>query len=76
MRWQHPERGVLSPQQFVPLAEEAGLAGALFDQVLARALDAQLRWGTDLGFTPSVSVNLLRRSSSRTPACQPPWPGP
>ncbi len=58
VRWQHPERGVLSPQQFVPLAEEAGLAGALFDQVLARALDAQLRWGTDLGFTPSVSVNL------------------
>ena len=61
VRWRHPERGLLSPDQFVGIAEDAGLAGPLFDEVLGRALDAQGQWGKRLGFLPPVSVNLSPR---------------
>jgi diguanylate cyclase (GGDEF)-like protein len=44
VRWAHPERGLLKPAQFVPLAEEARLGGELFDWVLERACAQAKRW--------------------------------
>ena len=58
VRWRHPERGLLSPDSFVPLAEETGLIAALGQEVLERALE-QLRLWQEGGFeVPRVAVNL------------------
>ena len=57
VRWQHPERGLVGPVQFVPLAEHTGLIGPLTAWVLERALrDARMWW--DRGHRISVAVNL------------------
>jgi diguanylate cyclase (GGDEF)-like protein/PAS domain S-box-containing protein len=61
VRWQHPERGLLGPSRFIPLAEAAGLSGELFTRVLEDTLQAQQRWATRLGFRPATSVNLSAR---------------
>jgi diguanylate cyclase (GGDEF)-like protein len=61
VRWQHPERGLLTPDRFIPLAETTGLTGQLFDLVLQRTLTTQRRWSTTLGSAPAVSVNLSAR---------------
>src|SRR5690606_39285338 len=58
VRWRNPRRGLLSPDSFVPLAEETGLIGALGREVLAMALE-QLRVWEASGFeVPRVAVNL------------------
>ena len=43
-RWTHPELGTVHPVEFVPIAEEAGLATALTDFVLARASQQLCQW--------------------------------
>jgi diguanylate cyclase (GGDEF)-like protein len=44
VRWQHPARGLISPEHFVPVAEESGLIGPLGEWVLRQACKASLRW--------------------------------
>jgi diguanylate cyclase (GGDEF)-like protein len=56
VRWQHPTRGLLSPADLLPAAEQAGLLGPLTDRVLELALTAASRWWTDRPV--AVSVNL------------------
>jgi len=53
-RWQHPNRGMLSPELFIPVAEEIGLIGPLSEAVVAQALDAAREWDPTL----SLSVNI------------------
>ena len=57
VRWQHPARGLLLPDQFLPAAEHAGLMRPIATQVLDLAL-AQLRSWHDKGVTMTVAVNL------------------
>jgi diguanylate cyclase (GGDEF)-like protein/PAS domain S-box-containing protein len=58
LRWMHPERGVVSPGDFVPLAEESGLIAPLSEWVLDQALAAVARWqAAGLTVVP-VSVNV------------------
>lgn len=66
VRWDHPERGLLSPDIFVPIAESTGTAGALFDRVLDHTLLAQAQMAACLGFVPSVAVNLSPRQLGDT----------
>jgi EAL domain-containing protein (putative c-di-GMP-specific phosphodiesterase class I) len=61
VRWLHPERGLILPDQFIPLAEHTGLIGPLTLSVLDMALD-QVRAWTDAGFPIPVSVNLSARN--------------
>ncbi len=44
VRWQHPERGLLMPEEFVPLAEECGLIRAVGEWTLERALAQAGAW--------------------------------
>jgi predicted signal transduction protein with EAL and GGDEF domain len=57
-RWDHPERGLIGPERFVPAVDATGNADRLFDLVLQQTLVAQRRWATNLGFHPAVAVNL------------------
>lgn len=62
-RWRHPERGTVSPAEFVPLAEEAGMVGELGRQVLARAARQVGEWRRTEGLPADLrmSVNLSAR---------------
>ncbi|MBI3444451.1 MAG: EAL domain-containing protein, partial [Magnetospirillum sp.] len=58
IRWRHPVRTDVSPALFIPVAERAGLIGAIDDWVLVEACRQVAEWraqGLDL---PSISVNL------------------
>ena len=63
VRWQHPERGLLEPAAFVPLAEESGLIVALGRFVLDEACRQRAVWGDKLGAQGEVTiaVNLSAR---------------
>jgi len=65
-RWDHPTQGSLSPARFIPVIEDLGLAGELFDHVLDETLGAQAQWAKRLGFHPSVAVNFSARQLSDT----------
>jgi len=57
VRWQHPTRGLLLPDVFVPLAEQTGIIRELTSWVLERALAECASWHR-AGFTLPVAVNL------------------
>ncbi len=60
VRWNHPERGMISPGIFIPLFESNGLVREL-DRYVWRETAAQMRdWKRRLGFTVPVSVNVSR----------------
>ena len=61
VRWQHPQRGLLGPIEFVPLAEHTGLIGPLTQYVLDEAL-GQCRELHDEGIELRVSVNVAARN--------------
>jgi EAL domain-containing protein (putative c-di-GMP-specific phosphodiesterase class I) len=54
VRWQHPIRGLVSPDQFIPLAEEAGLIHALGEWVLREACREAASWPAAI----KIAVNL------------------
>nr|WP_314445538.1 EAL domain-containing protein [uncultured Sphingomonas sp.] len=55
VRWQHPKRGLVSPTEFIPLAEECGLIGHLGEWVLIRALQAVRQWPANLRLAVNIS---------------------
>jgi diguanylate cyclase (GGDEF)-like protein len=56
-RWQHPERGFIPPNEFVPVAERTGLIKPMSRYVLARALRQCAEWNAT-GLDLHVAVNL------------------
>ncbi len=61
VRWQHPHRGLLQPDAFLPLVEESGLVRLLTIHVLGIALGQARRW-REAGLDLSVAVNLSAAS--------------
>ena len=67
IRWDHPERGIVSPMDFIPLAEECGLILPIGDWGLSEACAQIQRWNSSeyvIG-SPRVCVNLSARQFSR-----------
>ncbi len=61
LRWEHPNRGLISPMDFIPLAEETGLISSIGEWVLATACAQTKEW-QDQGFAKlDVAVNLSAR---------------
>ncbi len=60
VRWNHPKFGLVSPAEFIPLAEETGLIVPIGEWVLRRACSQSKFW-QDEGFALQVSVNLSAR---------------
>jgi len=57
LRWQHPERGIIVPDQFIPVAERTGLIIPLTLWALQQSLRQCRRWN-DMGLDISIAVNL------------------
>ncbi len=72
-RWQHPTRGLLPPDLFIPLAEDMGLTGQITQQLMRRVMADSRGWPTWLYFAFNVSPGQLREMISmlRNP---PDWP--
>ena len=60
LRWNHPERGLIRPGQFLPLAEEAGLMAPLATFTLARAAADAALWPEGVGIAVNFSAAQLR----------------
>jgi diguanylate cyclase (GGDEF)-like protein len=65
VRWQHPERGLVSPDKFIPVAEETGLIMPIGEWVLHTACKQTKLWQT-AGFSSlRVAINLSSRQFSQ-----------
>src|SRR4051794_4423353 len=60
LRWRHPERGMVPPAEFIPIAEGTGIILRLTERVLGLALGQLRRWMDD-GHPVPVAVNLSTR---------------
>lgn len=61
VRWQHPERGLVSPAHFIPLAEETGLIVPIGEWVLREACRQQKLWLEAGKYVGKIAVNLSPR---------------
>lgn len=55
IRWRHPERGMIPPVEFIPLAEESGLIAEIGDWVLDTAVRQMARWPAEIHMAVNVS---------------------
>ena len=67
VRWDHPERGLLEPSEFVPVAEQSGLVIPMGEQILREACFRAKEWQEENPRIPSLvmSVNLSASQLSR-----------
>ncbi len=57
LRWHHPQRGLINPAEFIPLAEETGLIREIGDWVFETAAQQVKNWRTDIHPDFQISVN-------------------
>ena len=62
LRWQHPERGIVSPMTFIPIAEQSGMIVPIGEWVLREACRTAAAWRRDTGVEDlTIAVNLSPR---------------
>ncbi|PWI33191.1 hypothetical protein DI392_10010 [Vibrio albus] len=61
IRWNHPDKGAISPFKFIPLAEEIGLIAPIGEWVLRESCKAAMAWSTIVKEPPGISVNVSSR---------------
>lgn len=66
VRWNHPERGLISPNDFIPIAEESGLIVPLGEWVLLEACAQAKRWSQNHGRNLRMAVNVSAIQLSRS----------
>ena len=62
VRWQHKNHGIMTPDEFIPLAERTGLINPLTQWVIKNALRQQATWrklGLDIGISINISAQTL-----------------
>jgi diguanylate cyclase len=59
LRWNHPVRGLVSPADFIPIAERTGLIGELGEWVLRTACSEAATWKNPLGIAVNVAAQQL-----------------
>jgi len=57
IRWQHPEKGLIMPDEFIPLAEETGLITEIGDWVFKQAAGQSMKWRTKIHDQFQISIN-------------------
>lgn len=60
IRWQHPEKGLIPPDRFIPIAEETGLINKLSLWVIRQAITDMAKWHQQ-GHTINISINISTR---------------
>src|SRR5579864_6684980 len=63
VRWKHPTRGIVSPGEFIPLAEESGLIVPIGEWVLREACREAATWDNKLQIAVNVSAVQFRRDN-------------
>jgi diguanylate cyclase (GGDEF)-like protein len=63
LRWHHPERGMISPAEFIPVAEEIGVISQLGEWVLATACAEAALWPDDINIAVNVSPLQFRSTA-------------
>lgn len=58
LRWEHPERGLIPPNEFIPLAEESSLIIRVGEWVLRAACAQAARWRADFGDTAPLPIHV------------------
>jgi diguanylate cyclase (GGDEF)-like protein len=66
LRWPHPERGMVPPGEFIPIAEEMGLIVEIGRQVLRKACIECARWPNDVRVAVNLSAIQFRRDDMAT----------
>ena len=62
-RWRHPQRGLVLPDQFIPLAEETGLIAPIGERVLQTACSAAAAWPSHLKVAVNLSALQFRKKN-------------
>ncbi len=58
LRWHHPERGIIYPNEFIGVAEECGLIGQIGQWVMVQAFETASRWHKREDSSLSMSINI------------------
>jgi diguanylate cyclase (GGDEF)-like protein len=61
LRWAHPQRGMIAPDEFISLAEETGLIGAIGEWVLRTACAEAAKWPDDIKLAVNLSPSQFKR---------------
>ncbi len=61
IRWQHPDIGIVSPIEFIPLAEETGLIIEIGEWVIAEAFGQMKEWSETFSWLNDMAINLSAR---------------
>jgi len=63
IRWRHPTKGLVRPDQFIPIAEETGLIAEIGEWVLNAACHEAMRWPGDVHIAVNLSAVQLRKNN-------------